>query len=87
MTPPPGLPPGQRYRCAACGNLTRFDIVSTERTRRFWHADLAGSGTIEEEEALEVRIEEITCRWCGSSEAIEAVPAPGADAAVVPSGE
>ena len=74
---PPGLPPGQRFRCSACGNLTRFDVESVERVRRFWHADLAGGGTVEEEERVEVDVRSVTCRWCGSSEAIELVAVPG----------
>ena len=26
-----------RYRCSGCGNLTRFDVVVTRRTRAFHH--------------------------------------------------
>ena len=70
-----GLEPGQRYRCAACGNLTRFDVLSTERVRRFWHVDLSGSGVAEHVEPLEVTVESVTCRWCGSSDAVEVVDA------------
>lgn len=72
-----GLTPGHRFRCGACGNLTRFDVQSVERVRRFWHVDLSGSGTAEEEERLEVQVEAVTCRWCGASDAIEVVDAPG----------
>ena len=73
-----GLATGTRYRCAACGNLTRFDVESVERVRRFWHVDLAGAGEPEEEERLEVTIASVTCRWCGSADAIEVVDVPGA---------
>ena len=31
-----------RYRCTACGNLTRFDVVSTRRTRAFHHYTVGG---------------------------------------------
>lgn len=72
----PGLPEGQRWRCSACGNLTRFDVETVERVRRFWHAELSGAGRIEEEERAEVRLASVTCRWCGSG-AVETVPAPG----------
>ena len=72
-----GLEPGKRFRCAACGNLTRFDVVSRERLRRFWHVDLSGDGQSDEEEILEREIESVTCRWCGSAEHIEVVDAPG----------
>lgn len=73
-----GLRPGTRYRCGACGNLTRFDVESVERVRRFWHADLAGVGHVEEEERSEVTMVTVTCRWCASADAIEVVEAPAA---------
>lgn len=56
-----------RYRCAACGNLTRFDVVSTRRTRAFHHYTLGGDLTVEEEEELAATVEEVTCRWCGGT--------------------
>lgn len=70
------LEPGTRYRCAACGNLTRFDVESVEHVRRYWHVDLSGTGTVEEEEQLEVDVTAVTCRWCGSKDAIEVVAVP-----------
>lgn len=73
-----GLGPGARYRCAACGNLTRFDVEVVERARRFWHADLSGRGGVDDEERLELRVESVTCRWCGSAEHVEVVDVPGA---------
>lgn len=66
-------PPG-RYRCAACGNLTRFDVVARARTRRFLHFTLAGDPRVEEEEVLDEEVERVTCRWCGSSDRVEVVP-------------
>ena len=33
---------GERWRCAGCGNLTRFDVTRTRRTTDYWHVDLAG---------------------------------------------
>ncbi len=59
------------YRCGACGNKTRFDVFDTVRRRRFEHADLAGSVTIDEEEILERLVERVVCRWCDRSDAIE----------------
>ena len=38
----------QRWRCAGCGNLTRFDVTRTRRTTEFWHFDLAGDHRVEE---------------------------------------
>lgn len=75
-----GLRRGTRYRCGACGNLTRFDVESVERVRRYWHVDLSGAGEAEEEERVEVHVESVTCRWCGASDAIEVVEVPGAGA-------
>jgi uncharacterized protein CbrC (UPF0167 family) len=61
-----------RYRCSACGNLTRFDVVATRRTSAFHHYSVGGELTVEEEELLEERVERVTCRWCGASgESIE----------------
>ena len=61
-----------RYRCRACGNVTRFDVVATRRTRAFHHYTIGGDLEIEEEEVLDQRIEQVTCRWCnGSGDAIE----------------
>ena len=71
-----------RYRCTACGNLTRFDVVSSRRTRAFHHYTVGGELSIEEEEVLDERIDEVTCRWCGTGTSVEAVDEPvaaGAD--------
>jgi RNase P subunit RPR2 len=76
---PAGLEPGTRYRCDACGNLTRFDVETVERVRRFWHAELSGLARVEESSPLEVEVVAVTCRWCGSADAIEVVEAPGAE--------
>ncbi|MGH2811547.1 MAG: hypothetical protein ACRDI1_02375 [Actinomycetota bacterium] len=65
---------GNRYRCSACGNLTRFDVVSTRRTRAFHHYSLGGELTVEDEEVLDLVVEKVTCRWCGSADEIETVP-------------
>ncbi|MEX2099796.1 MAG: hypothetical protein WEB19_00135 [Acidimicrobiia bacterium] len=56
-----------RYRCSACGNLTRFDVVATRRTRAFHHFSVGGELEVEDEEVLEERVEEVTCRWCGAT--------------------
>lgn len=75
-----GLEPEHRYRCEGCGNVTRFDVVATTRTRRFHHFDLGGTGEIEEEAVLDQRVESVTCRWCGRDDAIVVEPAPLAGA-------
>ncbi len=55
-----------RYRCNACGNLTRFDVATTRRTSAFHHYSVGGDLTVEEEKVLEERVERVTCRWCGA---------------------
>lgn len=65
-----------RWRCAQCGNLTRFDVVRRARTKEFWHLDLAGEPVVEATEVLGDELESVTCRWCGSGAAIEVVPRP-----------
>jgi hypothetical protein len=67
-----------RYRCGACGNLTRFDVLASRRTRAFHHYSIGGELTVEEEDVLEDRIEQVTCRWCGASgDTIEKFPVDG----------
>ncbi len=60
-----------RYRCASCGNLTRFDVTVSRRTRAFHHFSLGGDLTVEDEVVLEERVEAVTCRWCGPNGAVE----------------
>lgn len=59
------------YRCAHCGNKTRFDVVETIRRRQFHHFALSGDLAIDEEQVLDREIESVTCRWCQRSDGIE----------------
>ena len=63
----------ERYRCAACGNVTRFDVTSTRRTRAFHHYTIGGELTVEDVEVLDEQVESVSCRWCGSPRAVEAL--------------
>jgi hypothetical protein len=72
-------PPPTRFRCGACGNLTRFDVVETRRTRAYYHFTIAGDLSVEEEEVLSAERERVTCRWCGASDRIEEVPVEGTE--------
>jgi hypothetical protein len=58
---------GTRYRCGACGNVTRFDVVARRRTRSFHHYTIGGDLEIEDEEVLDEEIERVTCRWCNAT--------------------
>jgi hypothetical protein len=70
-----------RYRCTACGNLTRFDVTVTRRSRSFHHYTLAGELTVEDEAVLAEVVEDVACRWCGTGTAVEAVPTTGSQGA------
>jgi hypothetical protein len=65
--------PTIRYRCAACGNLTRFSVVTNRRTRAFHHFSVGGELSLEDVEVLDETVEEVSCRWCGNGNAIETV--------------
>jgi hypothetical protein len=65
--------PSIRYRCAACGNLTRFSVVTNRRTRAFHHFSVGGELSLEDVEVLDETVEEVSCRWCGNGNAIETV--------------
>ena len=66
----------ERYRCTACGNLTRFDVVTTRRTSAYHHYSLGGDLAVEDEQVLAETVEEVTCRWCGRGAPVDRV-APG----------
>ncbi len=72
-----------RYRCTACGNLTRFDVTVTRRTRAFFHYTVGGELNVEEEQVLAEEIEDVSCRWCGHGRAVEPVGDGGAEAEAV----
>ena len=67
-----------RWRCTSCGNLTRFDVVRSVRTRDFVHADLSGQQQVEESEVLSEVVEQVTCRWCNGVNTVELVARPSA---------
>ena len=70
-------PSRSRYRCTACGNLTRFDVTTSRRTRAFWHYTVGGELSVEEEQVLDAAVESVVCRWCSASgAAIEEIPVP-----------
>ncbi|HVE91961.1 MAG TPA: hypothetical protein VNE62_06650 [Actinomycetota bacterium] len=70
-----GEPGAVRYRCSLCGNLTRFDVVESRRTRSFYHFTIGGLLRVESEEVLDRTVEEVLCRWCGTSSGVEQVAA------------
>lgn len=75
--PPVARPgPDSRWRCSLCGNLTRFDVTRTTRTREYVHVDLAGVPAVEEREVLLDTVEQVSCRWCSAVDRVEVVPRP-----------
>lgn len=69
----PTAPSVPRYRCTSCGNLTRFDVTATRRTRSFHHYTVGGELTVESTEVLAEDVEAVECGWCGPSGAVEAL--------------
>jgi hypothetical protein len=65
-----------RWRCARCGNLTRFDVVRTIRTRDYVHVDLSGEQQIEERTVLAETVQQVRCRWCEATDEVEVVDRP-----------
>ncbi len=59
-----------RYRCTACGNLTRFDVTVTRRSRAYHHYSLGGELQIDDFELLSEEVESVSCRWCGTSASV-----------------
>ena len=60
-----------RYRCNACGNLTRFTVTTTRRSQAYHHFTVGGDLTIEDEEVLDEQVEAVSCRWCGHGDQVE----------------
>lgn len=65
-----------RYRCTSCGNLTRFDVTSTRRTRAYHHYTVGGALSVEDEQVLEETLESVECRWCGAAGVVEVLEEP-----------
>jgi len=60
-----------RYRCTACGNLTRFDVTTTRTTKAFNHYTVGGELEVEDEQVLAESVDDVSCRWCGHGRAVE----------------
>ena len=60
-----------RYRCTACGNLTRFDVTVTSTVKSFHHYSVGGELSVEDPETVAERVDSVECRWCGPSGVVE----------------
>lgn len=76
-----------RYRCTACGNLTRFDVTLSRRTRSFHHYTVGGELSVEDPQVLSEQVEEVSCRWCESAKSVREITAAELAAAEVEGGE
>ena len=65
--------PTSRFRCASCGNLTRFDVTTSRRIRAFHHYTVGGELQVEQPEVLSETVEDVSCRWCGPAGRVEAI--------------
>ncbi len=59
-----------RYRCDACGNLTRFDVTISQTTKAFHHFSVGGDLVVEDEEVVSRHVDEVVCRWCGHGRSV-----------------
>ena len=75
-----------RYRCGACGNLTRFDVVTDRRVKAFHHFSVGGELSVEDEQVLSESVVEVTCRWCGHGRHIEVIHGDPEPAGAEPDG-
>lgn len=73
--------PVTRYRCKACGNLTRFDVTTTRTTRSFHHYTVGGKLVVDQVEVRRESVDEVSCRWCGHGHDVEVVTGDTAEPA------
>jgi hypothetical protein len=66
-----------RYRCDGCGNLTRFDVTTTETTKAFHHYTVGGELQVEDRQVLAHAVNEVVCRWCGHGRSVVIVDDEG----------
>ncbi len=64
-----------RYRCQSCGNLTRFDVTTTQTVKAFHHFSVGGELTVEDPEVLRSTVDDVVCRWCNTGDGVEELPA------------
>lgn len=63
--------PVTRYRCTSCGNLTRFEVTASRRTRSFHHYTIGGELSVERVEVLAEQVDSVECTWCGPAGVVE----------------
>jgi hypothetical protein len=68
-----------RYRCDGCGNLTRFDVTTSQTTKAFHHYTVGGELQLEEETVLSHHVDAVVCRWCGHGNSVVEISASDAN--------
>ena len=68
-----------RYRCDACGNLTRFDVTTSQTTKAFHHYTVGGELQVEEVTVLAHSVDQVVCRWCGHGNSVVEISAEEAN--------
>jgi hypothetical protein len=58
------------YRCDGCGNVTRFDVTTSQTTKAFHHYTVGGELVVEEAMVVSRHVDEVVCRWCGHGRSI-----------------
>lgn len=70
----------KRYRCNSCGNLTRFTVTKSRKTKAYHHYTVGGELNIDEETVLQHTINSVECRWCGPVGVVETLTEDEAEA-------
>jgi hypothetical protein len=68
-----------RYRCDGCGNLTRFDVTTSQTTKAFHHYTVGGELQVEEVTVLAHSVDQVVCRWCGHGRSVVEISADEAN--------
>jgi hypothetical protein len=59
-----------RFRCDGCGNLTRFDVTTSQTTKAFHHYTVGGELELEDVQVLSHHVDAVSCRWCGHGKSV-----------------
>lgn len=62
-----------RYRCTACGGLTRFRIKRSVLVETYYHQTVAGDIIPETPVVLSDEIISVECVWCGHGKGVEEI--------------
>lgn len=62
-----------RFRCTACGGLTRFSIKRSLLVETYYHQTIAGDIIPETPVVLADEIISVECVWCGHGKNVEEI--------------